>query len=147
MYNAADIVSRIKQQAKTKDVKLRDMLVACDMGINALSQISDKKGLSSTSLARIADYLECSVDYLLGRTDNPKAHLSKAPTEEEINQAAREIKVAKIHLKSNMAELHVRRDLERKMALAKYLEGFEIIDDSGILEGIEVIANAKSAKQ
>ena len=28
------------------------------------------------SLLRIADYLDCSVDYLLGRTDNPKAHLT-----------------------------------------------------------------------
>lgn len=24
------------------------------------------------NLAKIADYLDCSVDYLLGRTDNPK---------------------------------------------------------------------------
>lgn len=30
------------------------------------------------SLKRIADYLDCSVDYLLGRTDNPKAHLAPA---------------------------------------------------------------------
>lgn len=27
--------------------------------------------ISSSNLARIADYLDCSVDYLLGRTDNP----------------------------------------------------------------------------
>ena len=27
--------------------------------------------ISSANLARIADYLDCSVDYLLGRTDNP----------------------------------------------------------------------------
>ena len=30
------------------------------------------------TLKRIADYLDCSVDYLLGRTDNPKAHLVPA---------------------------------------------------------------------
>lgn len=28
------------------------------------------------TLKRIADYLDCSVDYLLGRTDNPKSHLA-----------------------------------------------------------------------
>lgn len=28
--------------------------------------------ISSKNLAKIADYLDCSVDYLLGRTDNPK---------------------------------------------------------------------------
>ncbi len=25
-------------------------------------------------LSKIADYLDCSVDYLLGRTDNPNSH-------------------------------------------------------------------------
>lgn len=29
---------------------------------------------SGEVLKRIADYLDCSVDYLLGRTDNPEAH-------------------------------------------------------------------------
>lgn len=28
--------------------------------------------ISSSNLAKIADYLDCSVDYLLGRTDNPE---------------------------------------------------------------------------
>ena len=28
--------------------------------------------ISSLNLTRIADYLDCSVDYLLGRTDNPE---------------------------------------------------------------------------
>ena len=26
------------------------------------------------TLTKIADYLDCSVDYLLGRTDNPNSH-------------------------------------------------------------------------
>lgn len=147
MYSAADIVSRIKQQAKTQDVRLRDMLVACEMGINGLSQISDKKGLSSTSLARIADYLDCSVDYLLGRTDNPKSHISATAVEEEIAKADQVIKTAKYHLKSNLAELQVRRQLERKMALAKYLEGFEIVDRSDLFDGIEIVAIEKAAKK
>ena len=30
--------------------------------------MSDKKGISSFSLAKIADYLDVSIDYLLGRT-------------------------------------------------------------------------------
>lgn len=42
--------------------------------------ISDwKSGRSSPNievLPKIADYLNCSVDYLLGRTDNPQAHES-----------------------------------------------------------------------
>lgn len=30
--------------------------------------------ISSKNLAKIADYLNCSVDYLLGRTDNPEVN-------------------------------------------------------------------------
>lgn len=74
MYNSQDLVSKIKKRAKEKNILIRDMLSACGLSINAISQISDKKGLSCFSLARIADYLDCSVDYLLGRTDNPEVN-------------------------------------------------------------------------
>lgn len=71
MYTAQNLAERIKTRSKERDVLIRDMLTACDLNINAISQITDKKGLSSFALARIADYLDCSVDYLLGRTDRP----------------------------------------------------------------------------
>ena len=32
--------------------------------------------VSSANLVRIADYLDCSVDYLLGRTDTPNVNKS-----------------------------------------------------------------------
>ena len=52
---------------------METLLAECELGINAIRQINDKKGMASYSLARIADYLDCSVDYLLGRTDSPKS--------------------------------------------------------------------------
>lgn len=72
MYNAQELVQRIRNQAKKQNILIRDMLLACELNINAISQINDKKGMASFSLAKIADYLDCSVDYLLGRTDNPE---------------------------------------------------------------------------
>ena len=72
MYTASLLSDRIKSQAKSKGIKLKDMLVELELNINTISQISDKKGLSCFPLARIADYLGCSVDYLLGRTDRPE---------------------------------------------------------------------------
>ena len=71
MYTAQNLVTRIKMRTKERNILMRDMLTECELNINAINQISDKKGLSSFALARIADYLGCSVDYLLGRTDNP----------------------------------------------------------------------------
>ena len=70
MYNSQETAKRIKQLAKEKNILIGDMLKSCDLSINSLNQASDKKGLSSFSLAKIADYLGCSVDYLLGRTDS-----------------------------------------------------------------------------
>lgn len=72
MYLTQEIVERIKSQAKLNKIKIGVMLADCNLGINALSQFSKGKQLSCISLAEIADYLNCSVDYLLGRTDNPE---------------------------------------------------------------------------
>ena len=68
MYNSQSLVNKIRKTAKSKNILIKTMLDACGLNINTLSQISNKKGLSSFSLAKIADYLDCSVDYLLGRT-------------------------------------------------------------------------------
>lgn len=35
---------------------------------------SPSSRIHSTNLVRIADYLGCSVDYLLGRTEDPELH-------------------------------------------------------------------------
>lgn len=71
MYNAQCTKDRIKNICKVKKVNMEQMLVDCSLGVNAIRQINDTKGMASFSLAKIADYLDCSVDYLLGRTDNP----------------------------------------------------------------------------
>lgn len=74
MYDANSLVNRIEAIVKDKKIKKIEMLEACGCNRNTLTQLSDKKGLASFSLARIADYLDCSVDYLLGRTDDPQSH-------------------------------------------------------------------------
>ena len=72
MYNAQETKNRIKLLCKSQKISMETLLAECELGINAIRQINDKKGMASYSLARIADYLDCSVDYLLGRTDNPE---------------------------------------------------------------------------
>lgn len=71
LYNPSDVASRVKLYAKQKNRALKDILVACGLGSNTFSNMLHGRSLASDSLARIADELECSVDYLLGRTDNP----------------------------------------------------------------------------
>ncbi len=69
MYIAQTTKDRIKQICKQKKINAKQMLNDCSLGVNAIQQITDTKGMASHSLAKIADYLDCSVDYLLGRTE------------------------------------------------------------------------------
>lgn len=73
MYNMHKTKDRIKDLCKSQNIKMETLLADCGLGVNAIRQINEKKGMGSYSLARIADYLNCSVDYLLGRTDEPSA--------------------------------------------------------------------------
>lgn len=75
MYNPDKLAENIRKRAKEQGITLQQLLTACDLGINAISQ-TGKRGLSAFSLAKIADVLQCSTDYLLGRTDKPEVNKS-----------------------------------------------------------------------
>lgn len=74
MYTAHITKTRIKELSKKKKINMETMLEDCNLGVNAIRQINDTKGMASFSLAKLADYLDCSVDYLLGRTDVPEVN-------------------------------------------------------------------------
>ena len=76
LYNALDVVGelhisnnvalRIKAIAKEKNIVLKKMFQDIGLGFNTMSNMKTSMPKADT-LARIADYLNCSVDYLLGR--------------------------------------------------------------------------------
>ena len=72
MYNSNEIADRIRTRAREQGHTLREVLTACGLGINTVSKISSGTDILTLNFAKIADYLGCSVDYLLGRTDNPE---------------------------------------------------------------------------
>lgn len=72
LYSSHNLAICIKKCAKEKKIVIKDMLIACNLGSNTMSALYHGKSIAFDSLARIADYLDCSVDYLLGRTDNPE---------------------------------------------------------------------------
>lgn len=75
MYNSNNVAERIKLRAKQKGVSIRKLLSDINLAANTMGNM--KKSMpKSDSLAKIADYLDCSVDYLLGRTKNPSCNLS-----------------------------------------------------------------------
>lgn len=75
MYESANIAIKIKDVAKIKNIIIKDMLMECGLSKNTLSSmLSGGSTPKSENLAKIADYLDCSVDYLLGRTDVPEVN-------------------------------------------------------------------------
>ena len=65
MYNSAILAENIKNTAKQKNITLKNMLTECALGVNAISHLYHGRVIASDSLAKIADYLNVSVDYLL----------------------------------------------------------------------------------
>lgn len=73
MYNSSAIAQKIKDLAKEKHISISDMLQKIELGRNTMANFKTSMP-KADNLAKIADYLECSVDYLLGRTEDPTWH-------------------------------------------------------------------------
>lgn len=54
------------------------MLAECELGKNTVTKMSNGTDILTKNFAKIADYLDCSVDYLLGRTDVPEVNKGTA---------------------------------------------------------------------
>lgn len=73
MHNSQDVATSIKQLAKSKNISIGKLLLDCELSKNTLSSMQAGGYLPRLeTIARIADYLNCSIDYLIGRTDNPE---------------------------------------------------------------------------
>ena len=73
MYSSTNIAERIKELAKEQKVPMKKLLEDVGLGFNTMSNMKTSVP-KADNLAKIADYLGCSVDYLLGRTDNPNVN-------------------------------------------------------------------------
>ena len=71
MYNSQYVAETINNVSKSKNITIKKLLEDVGLGFNTMSNMKTSMP-KADNLARIADYLDCSVDYLLGRTDNPE---------------------------------------------------------------------------
>ncbi|MDE5854917.1 MAG: helix-turn-helix domain-containing protein [Ruminococcus sp.] len=69
------IATTIKFICKQKNKSVTQLLKDCELTKSFIYDL-EKRNTSPSweKLTKIADYLDCSVDYLLGRTDNPDSH-------------------------------------------------------------------------
>ena len=64
------LAEKIKETAKLKGITVKQLLENCNINKGFIYDLEKQnKTPSVDKILRIADYLDCSVDYLLGRTD------------------------------------------------------------------------------
>lgn len=84
-YKSISVAERIKAILKLKKISASKMLTDCNLNKNALSTMQSGGYLPRLeAVAQIADYLNCSVDYLLGRTDNPDVNHNPVEKEKDL---------------------------------------------------------------
>ena len=75
MYDTTKLAEAIKSKAKENSYAMAKLLSNCDLGKDTINTMARRGSwIQADSLAKIADELDCSVDYLLGRTSNPQSH-------------------------------------------------------------------------
>ena len=72
-YISSEIAARIKLIAKSKGLTVSTVLKEVNLGRNTMANFKTSMP-KADNLAKIADYLDCSIDYLMGRTDDPDLH-------------------------------------------------------------------------
>ena len=73
MYDSLDVAARIKSLAKLKKITVKKLLLDAGLSYNMMTMMRTSMP-KADNLAKLADGLDCSVDYLLGRTDDPQSH-------------------------------------------------------------------------
>ena len=90
-----DLYIRIEDLCKEKNVNITTMCTEANVSRATLTdyKMGRIKSLSADKLARIADYFDVSVDFLMGKTDIKKQPLSE-DKEADVNDEFADIKFA-----------------------------------------------------
>lgn len=83
MYNSNEVSNKIKEFAKERKVTVKHVLLEAGLSNNFMSGLTNSMP-KADNLAKIADELDCSVDYLLGRTENPTAHITSSEVNNQL---------------------------------------------------------------
>ena len=84
MINSQELANSIKEIAKSKKIAIGKMLSDCGLSVNTLSSMQSGGYYPRLeAIAKIADYLNVSVDYLLGKSEQKE---KPSTDDEELNR-------------------------------------------------------------
>ena len=84
---------RLRELRKSK--KINQSILAEYMGVTQATLSAwetERYAIDSKSLMKLADYFNCSTDYLLGRVDYPELVIKKAPPESGADVATMQLR-------------------------------------------------------
>lgn len=137
MYNLQIVEHRIMEIATTNHLSKNQLLK--NAGLNKSLFDNMKKGQipSIEKIHKIANYLDCSVDYLLGRTQNPMSHKNIANTSmEDVSD-----KGNTIAQKYNTLDEYGKRAVNALIE-AEYIRCTEMSHSNGDIEYVYKVARA-----
>lgn len=74
-FGKKSIVMRLKELRKSRGISQLKLAIDLNMNQNSISRYeTGEREADYATLILFADYFDVSVDYLLGRTDNPKVN-------------------------------------------------------------------------
>lgn len=68
MPSPQETAKNIKKQCQSRGITAKQLLEECELGVNTLGKMSKGNDVTTQTLIKIADYLNVSIDFLLGRT-------------------------------------------------------------------------------
>lgn len=76
MYHSEKLAENIRAELKKKRISQKELLETCELGVNTIAKLSNGTDIMVKNLVKIADALNCSIDFLLDReTDlSPKSN-------------------------------------------------------------------------
>jgi len=73
--NNLQVAERIKKRCADKKISVKTLLEECGLNKGVIYEMTGRnKTPIADTLEKIAIRLDCSVDYLIGRTDNPEVN-------------------------------------------------------------------------
>lgn len=131
MYNSQEVAMQIKTMAKDRNIPLGKLLDNCGLSKNALSTMQSRGYLPRVeNLVKIADGLECSLDYLLGRDGENKITMSNIGNNNNIIGHNGTIKhfvenTAQTKLETDMLNIFRNADGKTQMKIMQFMYDLE----------------------
>lgn len=75
MYNLNTLLDRLSSLCESKSLSINQMLKSADLATSVVDNIKRGRIPSVDKMDTIASFFDCSIDYLLGRTNNPKVNV------------------------------------------------------------------------